>query len=134
MQFIFDKKKFFLQVQLEGAKCSSEYVLIFRDLRPQLLNLCSRIDNLEKFIERISIDLATLESDIDVAESDFGVPERRFGMLNPLSFFVRQFPRKLLLKKIYIFRNKIIALIFFRKKLQKQHLLLGPLLCIDHQY
>lgn len=71
---------------MEGAKCTSEHIPLFRSLRPQLANVCNLIDALEKLVDRVGVDLATLEADVEVAEADLGVPDKRFGMLNPFDF------------------------------------------------
>lgn len=55
---------------------------------PKIMELCRKVDLLERIIVRANYDLTALERDVENAESDLGSSEKRFVMLNPLTFFV----------------------------------------------
>ncbi|XP_015126657.1 biogenesis of lysosome-related organelles complex 1 subunit 4 [Diachasma alloeum] len=78
-------------VQNLRAECTFEHLVRFRSVHPALMELCKRIDALERVVARASVDLVSLETAVEAAEAELGgnatVSDRLFGILNPLSLF-----------------------------------------------
>lgn len=55
---------------------------------PKIIELCKKVDLLERIVLRINYDLTDLEKDFENAEIYLGSAEKRFTILNPLTFFV----------------------------------------------
>ena len=66
----------------------NRYVPSLQMMCPRIMELCKKVDLLERIILRVNYDLTALEKDVENAESDLGSTDKRFVMLNPLIFFV----------------------------------------------
>ncbi|XP_043482992.1 uncharacterized protein LOC122511657 [Leptopilina heterotoma] len=74
-------------IQSENEKCINQYIPTFRMMCPKIMELCKKVDLLERIVLRINYDLTDLEKDFENAEADLGSAEKRFTILNPLTFF-----------------------------------------------
>lgn len=74
-------------IQSENEKCVNQQIPTFRIMYPKIMELCKKVDLLERIVLRINYDLTDLEKDFENAEADLGSSEKRFTILNPLTFF-----------------------------------------------
>ncbi|XP_011500975.1 PREDICTED: uncharacterized protein LOC105364683 isoform X2 [Ceratosolen solmsi marchali] len=81
-------------LQAKGDKVITANMSRFLSLRPQVNQLCKRIDALDYFIRRVNIDLTILETNMEIIESTFNSSDKRYPMLNPFSVFLRSYFRK----------------------------------------
>lgn len=76
------------QLQAKNDKSITENIPRFLALKPQVNQLCKRIDALDFFVTRVNLDLATLEANMEAAEASLGTSDNKLAILNPFTFFV----------------------------------------------
>lgn len=73
---------------MEGPLCANGYIPILQAAKPDLINLCKRIDALEKVVSRANHDLVALETAVDNLVVESWMTNTKFI---GLSFFVSSF-------------------------------------------